>query len=125
MRVAVAIITDDEHRVLVTQRPYHASHGGFWEFPGGKIEEHETPDEAVKREIKEELGIDISHVEFVDLIQHKYADKSVELFVFKVGQYIGVPQCLVGQLDMQWMRPAEIQQDKFPEANRAIFELMS
>ena len=58
--VAVALI-DADGRVLLQQRPAHKEHGGLWEFPGGKIDEGELPEAALIRELKEELGIDVSH----------------------------------------------------------------
>ena len=47
IKVAVAVIVDEQQRILVTQRPLHAPHGGYWEFPGGKLEAHELPEHAL------------------------------------------------------------------------------
>ena len=58
--VVAAVFRDDENRVLIAQRNIKKDHGGFWEFPGGKVEEKETRKQAIVREIKEELDLDIS-----------------------------------------------------------------
>ena len=57
--VVAAIIRNKDGKILIAQRNFHKAQGGLWEFPGGKIEAHETREEAIKREIKEELDMDI------------------------------------------------------------------
>jgi adenine-specific DNA glycosylase len=57
IHVAAAAIVDDQHRVLLSKRPVHVHQGGLWEFPGGKLEEGETLEEGLRRELQEELGI--------------------------------------------------------------------
>lgn len=124
MKVAIAIIPDQKHRILVTQRPLHVALGGLWEFPGGKVESNETPQEALIREIKEELGIDILESVFSGQHQHAYADKIVNLFLFHVTHFTGNPRCLVGQLDMKWMDPRDMKNYEFPAANQYIIDML-
>lgn len=124
MKVAIALISDNENRLLITQRPYHASHGGFWEFPGGKLEEFETAKEALIREVREELGLEVVQAELLGTINHDYQTHLVELFVFKVTDFIGTPLCLEGQLNLRWVDKNQINHDEFPAANRGILELI-
>ena len=59
MKVVLALLYDQSGKVLIAQRPEHKSYGGLWEFPGGKVEPNETPEEALRREIIEELGVEV------------------------------------------------------------------
>lgn len=125
MKVAVAVISDDEGNVLITQRPHHTSHGGFWEFPGGKLESDESPEEALHREIKEELGIEILDASFLGEVSHQYSEKTIILMVFKVHRFLGNPSCLEGQLNMEWVDIAHLKHKAFPEANQKIIHLLT
>lgn len=124
MKVAVALITDAQQRILITQRPFHVPHGGCWEFPGGKLENNELPEQALIREIREEVGIEIHEFVLLGQINHQYPDKSVQLIIFHVTRFTGIPSCLEGQLSMQWIQKNKLNPDDFPEANRGIFDLM-
>lgn len=124
MNVAIAIIKDKQERILITQRPLHVSHGGYWEFPGGKLEANETAEQALVREIKEEVGLDVLQYQFLGEITHHYPTKSVQLLIFHVTQYEGIPHCCEGQLNMKWMEKNEFNPVDFPDANHGIFELI-
>ncbi|WP_428414180.1 8-oxo-dGTP diphosphatase MutT [Legionella sp.] len=124
MKVAVAIIVDEQQRILVTQRPLHASHGGYWEFPGGKLEANELAEQALIREIKEEVGLDVLKHQFLGEVHHQYAERSVQLLIFLVTQFSGNPTCIEGQLAMKWIRQQELNPDEFPEANREVMQLI-
>lgn len=124
IRVAVAVIVDAQQRILVTQRPLHASHGGYWEFPGGKLEANELPEHALIREIKEEVGLDVLKYRYLGEVTHQYSDKSVQLLIFLVTQFSGNPLCIEGQLAMEWIKQEELDPDNFPEANRQIMALI-
>lgn len=124
VKVAVALIKDEQNRFLVTQRPHHASHGGYWEFPGGKLELDELAETALIREIREEVGLEILQCQFLGEITHQYATHNVQLHIFLVTQFSGTPFCKEGQLDMQWIAKQEINHDLFPEANRGILDLI-
>lgn len=125
MKVAVAIITDEQSRILVTQRPFHIPHGGFWEFPGGKLEANETAEHALIREIREEVGLEIHRFQWLGEITHQYPDKSVHLIIFQVTQFSGKASCLEGQLNMKWIEKDKLKPEDFPEANQGIFDLIS
>lgn len=125
MKVAVAVIYDDTQRILITQRPLHVPHGGYWEFPGGKLEADELPERALIREIREEVGIDVLTHEYVGEINHDYSDRSVQLLIFKVTAFLGTPECLEGQLSMEWVRKEDLSEYHFPEANQGILDLIA
>ncbi len=124
INVSIAIITDAAHRFLITRRALNISHGGFWEIPGGKIESHETPYEAMLREVHEEVGLNIQAADFLGEVKHSYSEKDVCLHVFKVQQYTGKAVCNDGQLDLRWVSQKELVNFKFPEANYAVMQLI-
>lgn len=124
MKVAVAIITDEQSRILITQRPFHVPHGGFWEFPGGKLEANEPAEHALIREIREEVGLEIHQCHLLGEITHQYPDKSVQLIIFQVTQFSGNASCLEGQLNMKWIEKDKLNPEDFPEANKNIFDLI-
>ncbi|CAM2838354.1 TPA: 8-oxo-dGTP diphosphatase MutT [Legionella pneumophila subsp. pneumophila] len=124
MKVAVAIIIDEKQRILITQRPFHVAHGGFWEFPGGKLEPHESPEDALLREIREELGIIVNEYRFLGYVDYDYPDKHIQLIIFMVTRFTGNPLCQEGQLNMKWVKKEELNINDFPKANHAIFDLI-
>lgn len=124
MKVAVAIIFDQEQRVLITRRPVHAAHGGMWEFPGGKLEANELPEQALVREIKEEVGIDILDYRFFTEVTHSYDAQVVHLLVFIITCYEGKPRCRESQLALRWVSVDDLDNYQFPEANIRIIELI-
>ncbi|WP_019217065.1 (deoxy)nucleoside triphosphate pyrophosphohydrolase [Legionella tunisiensis] len=124
MKVAVAIIFDQEQRVLITRRPLHAAHGGMWEFPGGKLEANELPEQALIREIKEEVDVDIRDYHFLAEVIHRYDTNTVNLLVFTVSRYEGKPSCRESQLDLHWVSIDDLNNYPFLEANVRIIELI-
>lgn len=124
MQVAVAIIVDEQQQILITQRPLHAPHGGYWEFPGGKLEADELPESALIREVSEEVGLDVLTHQYLGTVNHQYSDKSVQLIIFLVTQFSGIPRCVEGQLAMKWVKQDELNPDEFPEANREVIALI-
>lgn len=125
MKVAVALIQDPHQRLLITQRPRHAPHGGFWEFPGGKLETNERAEDALVREIKEELGIKIQQFAFLGEVKHDYPDKTIQFYVYLITAFIGTPTCLEGQLNMKWADVNSIHLENFPAANEKMLALYS
>ena len=121
VKVAAAVILDEQQRIFLAKRPQNVHQGGKWEFPGGKLEQDETALQALKRELFEELGIEINDAEEFLQISHQYPDKSVVLNVFIVCDYLGEPWGKEGQLTM-WAKGAEIQNLDFPAANAEIVE---
>jgi 8-oxo-dGTP diphosphatase len=125
LEVAIAVIQDEQNRILITQRPLDVPHGGLWEFPGGKLNPQETAAAALVREIKEEIGLEVLQHQFLGEIHHQYPDQLVKLMVFKVTQYLGIPACLEDQMGIQWMHPRDLTPAHFPKANQDVFKLLS
>ena len=119
--VAVGILIDDAGRVLVTRRAPHAHQGGLWEFPGGKVETHESIFKALARELREELGVLVEASEPLMVLEHDYGDKQVRLDVHRVTRWLGEPRGLEGQ-PLAWQQPEQLQDWAFPAANRPILE---
>lgn len=85
--VGVIYHKDDRNKVLLAQRQKHQSYAGYWEFPGGKVEENEDINIAIKRELKEELNIELLNYNYLTTIDHEYVDHIVKLEVFIINRY--------------------------------------
>ncbi|CAM2836405.1 Mutator protein MutT [Legionella steigerwaltii] len=123
--VAVAVIVDEEQRILITQRPFHVPHGGCWEFPGGKLEAEESSSSALIREVKEEVGLEVHQYQLLGEVNHHYPDKAVNLIIFLINQFSGMPACLEGQLAMKWVYQHELNPEHFPEANHEVISMVN
>ena len=104
INVSAAILMKEDNFLLCT-RPENRSYPGYWEFPGGKIEENETREEALIRELYEELNIltNKNNIEFFSLIQHVYNDKIINLNIFKCFNWQGNIIGKEGQ-DLYWQK---------------------
>jgi 8-oxo-dGTP diphosphatase len=107
LRVVAAVMRDEQHRVLVTQRPAGKTLAGQWEFPGGKVEAGEADEAALRRELREELGVQVSAARAGYVLRHEYPERHVELAVWLVDAYAGVATGLEGQA-LRWERPAAL-----------------
>jgi len=121
--VAVAAIVNERQQVLVSLRSDHAHQGGLWEFPGGKLEPGESVQDALRREIREELGIGIVSACPLIRIPYRYPDKAVLLDVWKVDAYEGVAHGREGQV-VEWLALDELAGRAFPAANRPIIHAL-
>ncbi len=95
--VAAGILLDEQGRYLLGQRPAGKPYAGYWEVPGGKIEKGETVFQALKRELQEELGIEIESSEELTVLEHDYPHAYVRLHVSVIRQWSGTPQGCEGQ----------------------------
>ena len=120
VKVAAGVIERDG-QVLVTQRAAKAHQGGLWEFPGGKLESGESAEQALIRELAEELNIQVTQQAPLIEISHDYGDKQVRLFVSVVRAFEGEPQGMEGQ-PMQWIAAADLNRLSFPAANLPIIQ---
>lgn len=118
--VAVGVIKRADS-IFITKRDESQHQGGLWEFPGGKIETGESVFEALKRELKEEVGIDIVSSQPLLDIEHDYGDKCVKLHIHIVDAFTGEASGLEGQAS-QWVKIDQLQQWSFPAANTPIIE---
>jgi 8-oxo-dGTP diphosphatase len=103
--VAAGLLLDEARKCLITQRPKGKQMEGFWEFPGGKSDKNEIPERALKRELHEELGIDvdITSVKPLTFVTHYYPDFYLFMPLFRVKQWIGNPQSKENQ-NLAWVK---------------------
>lgn len=125
--VAVAVIVNNNDEVCISLRHQDAHQGGLWEFPGGKVENDETLEQALKREIREELAVDIKQSRPLINIIHHYQTgnqiKTVRLHVFKVLSYQGEAAGIEGQ-QLKWLPVSQLSSHQFPAANLAIIKAL-
>lgn len=119
LQVAVGVVKNNEGQVLISLRDKFLHQGGLWEFPGGKIESGESAEQALGRELKEELAITVIAATPLITIKHQYPDLAVQLNVFLVEQYSGDAKSCEGQ-PFKWINPAELTNHAFPVANQPI-----
>ncbi|MCZ2158047.1 8-oxo-dGTP diphosphatase MutT [Bartonella sp. 220] len=122
--VACALLNQDK-RVLLTERPQGKSLAGLWEFPGGKVEKGETPEESLIRELKEELGI---HVQLNNLFPLTFASHAYETFhllmpLYLCYHYEGVAQGREGQ-NLKWVFIGELDKYPMPAADKPLIQLL-
>ena len=123
VEVVAAVIWRDG-RYLGVRRPEGKPLAGAYEFPGGKIEPGETPQAALARELREELGITPTAIAFFREKAHVYEHLSVQLHFFHVRAFAGEPLPLEGQ-DMEWLTPQEGRMRPFLEADRDIVDALA
>jgi 8-oxo-dGTP diphosphatase len=111
-------------RLLITRRRAESHLGGLWEFPGGKREADETFEECLVREIREELGIEITVGKLFEEITHAYPEKTVHLKFFICEWVKDEPQAL-GCAEFKWVRKNELAENKFPAADARLLEKLS
>lgn len=121
---AVALI-DGEGRLLLAQRPEGKSMAGLWEFPGGKVEAGETPEEALIRELQEELGIDTwaSCLAPLTFASHAYETFHLLMPVFACRKWNGIPQSREGQT-LKWVRAADLRDYPMPPADIPLIPIL-
>jgi len=123
IQVALAVIINDDREVLLALRDQQAHQGGLWEFPGGKIKTGESIVQALTREVREEIGIEISHSVPFKSIQFAYPDKQVVLHVYLVDTFHGTPIGAEAQ-PLKWLAIDSLQPSLFPAANRSIIRAL-
>lgn len=124
VHVAVAIIQNKSGQVLVSRRAADADQANCWEYPGGKVEPGESVFDALVREIKEELGLEVTHATPIMRVPYKYsAAKSVLLDVWRVEEYTGSPVGREGQ-PIQWCDTNSLEDLSFPRANKHITAML-
>ena len=119
--VVAAVIWAKNKKILITKRPDNKPQGGFWEFPGGKIERDETPTEGLFRELKEELAISVLEMRPFIKLEHEYPERSIILDVWMVEKFTGNARGNEGQT-IAWVSIDQLNQYQFPEANRLIVD---
>jgi 8-oxo-dGTP diphosphatase len=123
--VAVAL-TNVEGRVLLAQRPFEKEHGGLWEFPGGKIEPGESPEAALVRELREELGVTIVP-EDLDPLTFSSADRGARhllLLLYRCTAWQGEPRALDAAA-IRWVLPDALADYDMPPADRPFVSVLA
>ena len=121
-QIGVAVI-DRQGKILIDRRRAEGDMGGLWEFPGGKIEPGETIEECIKREIEEELNIEIAVGDRLTTITHAYENFNVTLYVHICHHLSGEPQPLECE-EIRWVEANCLNRYQFPVANIQIIELL-
>ena len=134
IHVAIGILSNTVGEILVAQRPPDKSQSGLWEFPGGKLEKNETAFQALKRELLEEIGVQVLAASPWLQVKHTYPNPSgidsvgtlcfahpTLLDIWHVTQFSGEPSGQEGQV-IQWVSPKNLHKLPFLAGNRAIIE---
>jgi 8-oxo-dGTP diphosphatase len=121
--VAAGVIQNDDGRVLIAQRPEGAHLAGGWEFPGGKVTAGETVLQALARELREEIGIEVLAAEPLVRYRHAYPERSIVLDVWRIRKYAGEPRALEGQ-PLRWEAVERLLEAGLLDADRPIVEAL-
>lgn len=123
--VVAAVLVDIDGRVLVAQRPEGKKMAGLWEFPGGKVHAGELPETALVRELKEELGIDLTESCLAPLTfaSHLYEDFHLLMPVYVARQWKGEPRGMDGQA-LKWVQPVKLRDLAMPPADAPLVALI-
>jgi 8-oxo-dGTP diphosphatase len=115
--VVAAALFDRAGRVLIAQRPAGKALAGRWEFPGGKVDTGESEHHALRRELREELGIEVLAARPFMRLAHAYEDRDVELSLWIVERFAGEPRSLDAQR-LKWVSPAALAAEDILEADQ-------
>ncbi|MDH5433553.1 MAG: 8-oxo-dGTP diphosphatase MutT [Gammaproteobacteria bacterium] len=118
IHVAAAVIFS-QNRILIAKRPDNKEQGGLWEFPGGKLEQHESSIQCLLRELREELDIVIENPDFYHQEIYKYPDKQVTLDFYFIREFSGLAKGNERQ-EIKWVDPVELSNYSFPPANEQL-----
>lgn len=119
--VVAGVIRRDDGQVLITQRLADDTLGGYWEFPGGKVDPGEELKAALYRELMEELGVKTEIGALIHHIVHAYPDRDVRLYFYEVRILSGEPQKLE-VADLRWVTLDELMDYQFPEADLPLLK---
>jgi 8-oxo-dGTP diphosphatase len=108
-------------KLLITQRPPASHLGGLWEFPGGKCEAGESFEQCLRRELTEELGIEVQVHELVEDLTHDYPERSVHLKFYRCRWFRHEPRAILCH-DWAWIGPAQLRDYRFPAADARLLE---
>ena len=119
--VAAAVLLDGEGRLLISKRPAGKPLAGLWEFPGGKVEADEAPEEALIRELREELAIEIAPDDLAPLTfaSHSYPEFRLLMPVYLCRRWRGSISPLEGQ-ELAWVKPEELRTYDMPPADEPL-----
>ena len=122
LKIVVSIaLVNNENEILLSKRPEKKHLSGFWEFPGGKVEEGETPEKALIREVKEELNIDINNkcIAPLSFSEFDYNNFQLLLLLYICRRWDGVPMSMENN-KLEWVKPNMLRDYKMPPADDAL-----
>jgi 8-oxo-dGTP diphosphatase len=119
--VAACALVDADGRVLIAQRPQGKSLAGLWEFPGGKVEEGETPEVALIRELREELGIEVTQACLAPFVfaSHTYEDFHLLMPLYLLRRWTGFPEPRE-HAALKWVKPPMLKDFPMPPADEPL-----
>lgn len=123
INVVAGIIYRDDGKFLIAQRNLNKNQGGLWEFPGGKLEPGETCEEALAREIREEMAADIEVLECVGENIHHYPEKNIRLMLYK-AKLLSDDVTLLEHEDCRWITKEDKDKFEFAGADVKVFEMI-
>ncbi|KKM10185.1 NUDIX hydrolase [Clostridiales bacterium PH28_bin88] len=121
MMIVTAGIIEREGKILIAQRPANAHRALEWEFPGGKLEPGEQPEECLKRELREELGLNVEVEDIYKVVLHRYEDREVLLLCYRCQYAGGEPEAKEGQ-DFRWVTVEQMGAYDFSAADIPVLE---
>lgn len=121
--IAVGVVFNEAGEVLIQRRPENAMLGGLWEFPGGKREPGESLEETCRRELQEELQIEVSVEQPICRIAHAYSHFKITLYAYRCRLISGTPIAPEGT-PIRWVPPAQLSEFAFPRANRRLIDIL-
>jgi 8-oxo-dGTP diphosphatase len=123
LTVVAAALVDTLGQVLIAQRAPGKWAAGRWEFPGGKVEPDEAEEAALRRELREELGIEVDRCERLGAVRHRYPDREVDLALWLVPRFRGTPAGIEGQA-LRWLPAAALETADLLEADLPLLPLI-
>ena len=122
--VSAAALIDRDGRVLMTTRPADRDYAGMWEFPGGKVDPGESPEEALRRELKEELDVESSIDGIFEVVHYRYEWGAVLILAYSCSLLSG-PIKNIGVAEHRWVSPSELSKFEILPADQPIVEHLS
>ena len=119
IQVVAGVLSNQAGEVLLTQRSRHVHKGGYWEFPGGKVDNGESELHALHRELREEIGIEVGQARPMIVVHYRYPHRNIRLAVWRILEYAGVPYGREAQ-PLLWCTPSQLWHRQLPEANMAV-----
>lgn len=122
-KVVAAVLVNRQGEVLIAQRPPGKWQEGRWEFPGGKLEPGEGEEQAVRRELREELGVEIDVTQRIAGCSHDYGDRQVDMGLWLVLRHAGEPRGLDGQA-LKWVALGQLRNEDLLEADLPLIAVL-
>tara|TARA_R110001583_G_scaffold67490_7_gene192903 strand:- start:10327 stop:10707 length:381 start_codon:yes stop_codon:yes gene_type:complete len=119
INISIAIVKDIDENFLIALRPSESHQGGKWEFPGGKVESNESFEDAMIRELYEEVGLTATQYQLFEKLFFDYGDKKLNLNFYLITEFTGQASSKEGQ-PVKWVTKAALSDYDFPEANKNV-----